>query len=53
MTGDSQKTAPMAALDMLDAFASVGAETFHLTLTNLKGEKIGFRKSVPFPKSSP
>lgn len=46
MAGDSQKTASMAALAMLDVFASVGAETFHITLTNLKGEKIGFRKSV-------
>jgi hypothetical protein len=50
MTGDSEKTAPRAALDMLDAFASVGAETFHLTLTDLKGDKAGFRKSVPLAK---
>jgi hypothetical protein len=50
MTGDSLKTAPTAASDMLDAFASVGAETFHLTLTDLKGDKVGFRKSVPLLK---
>src|SRR5580658_3408631 len=47
MNSDSQKTAHAAALDMLDAFAGVGAETFHLTLTDLKGDKVGFRKSVP------
>src|ERR1017187_681048 len=35
---------------MLDAFASGGAETFHLTLTDLKGDKVGFRKSVPLLK---
>jgi len=50
MTGDSQKTAPRAALDMLDAFASVGAETFHITLTDLNGDKTGFRKSVPLAR---
>src|SRR5580658_4354338 len=50
MNSDSQKTAPAAALDMLDAFAGVGAETFHVTLTGLKGDKVGFRKSVPLSK---
>jgi hypothetical protein len=50
MTGDSLKTASTVASDMLDAFASVGAETFHLTLTNLKGDKVGFRKSVSLLK---
>jgi len=29
---------------MLEAFGSVGAETFDLTLTNLGGEKIGFHR---------
>src|SRR5580658_8090871 len=47
MNCDSEKTAPAAALDILDTFASVGAESFHLTLTDLKGNKVGFRKSVP------
>ncbi len=31
------------ALEMLDAFASVGAERFDLTFTDAAGEKIGFR----------
>jgi len=30
-------------LDMLDAFASVGAERFDITLTDAAGEKAGFR----------
>jgi hypothetical protein len=50
MSDDSKKTAPAAALDTLDTFASVGAESFHLTLTDLKGDKVGFRKSVPLSK---
>jgi hypothetical protein len=37
-----------AALAMLEAFASVGAKTFDLTLTTLQGEKIRFRKNQPF-----
>lgn len=39
-----------AARAMLDAFTSVGAESFHLTLTSRQGRKLernGFRKSVP------
>jgi hypothetical protein len=32
-----------AALEMLDAFASVGAQRFDLTLTDAAGEKVGFR----------
>jgi len=31
------------AAEMLDAFASVGAERFDLTLTDAAGEKVGFR----------
>jgi hypothetical protein len=31
------------AIRMLEAFASVGAETFDITHTNIKGEKRGFR----------
>jgi len=34
---------PAAALDMLAAFASVGATHFDLTLTDLAGEKTGFQ----------
>ena len=33
MLGESHKLAVIKALDMLEAFASVGAETFHLTLS--------------------
>jgi hypothetical protein len=32
-----------AALEMLDAFASVGAQRFDLTFTDAPGEKVGFR----------
>src|SRR5262249_43386960 len=35
------------ALEMLDAFASVGAERFDLTFTDTAGEKIGFRGNRP------
>src|ERR1035441_3359456 len=50
MTSDSQDMAHTTALNMLGAFASVGAEAFHLTLTDLKGDKVGFRKSVPLSR---
>jgi hypothetical protein len=36
-----------AALEMLDAFASVGARRFDLTFTNIAGEKVGFRGNRP------
>ena len=42
MSGDAQQ-----ALEMLDAFASVGAERFDLTLTDAAGEKIEFRGNRP------
>jgi hypothetical protein len=32
-----------AAMEMLDAFASVGAGRYDLTFTNIAGEKVGFR----------
>jgi len=35
------------ALEMLDAFASVGAQRFDLTLTDAAGEKVGFRGNRP------
>ncbi len=35
------------ALEMLDAFESVGAERFDLTFTDAAGEKIGFRGNRP------
>jgi len=35
------------ALEMLDAFASVGAERFDLTFTDAAGEKAGFRGNRP------
>jgi RepB DNA-primase from phage plasmid len=35
--------AAQPALDMLDVFASVGAERFHLLLTDLAGGKVSFR----------
>lgn len=50
MLGESYKLAVTKALDMLEAFASVGAETFHLTLTDMDGDKTGFRKSVPLTR---
>jgi len=36
-----------AALQMLDAFASVGAENFHVTWTDRNGDKTGYRKEMP------
>lgn len=35
-----------AAIEMLDAFASVGATAFDLTITSEHGEKISFRRGV-------
>ena len=39
-------TADQAA-EMLDAFASVGAERFDLTFTDIAGDKVAFRSSQP------
>ncbi len=36
-------TAAQQAEEMLDAFASVGAERFDITFTDVAGEKVGFR----------
>lgn len=42
-----RKTDENAAQSMLDAFGSVGAESFDLTLTARNGEKVRFKKQVP------
>jgi hypothetical protein len=42
MTGEKD-----AAQAMLDAFVGVGAESFHVTWTNRKGDKTGYRKEMP------
>ena len=39
--------ADQAARAMLDAFGSVGAKTFDLTITDRKGEKVRFRMGAP------
>lgn len=41
------------ALEMLGAFASVGAERFDLTFTNAAGEKVGFRGNRPLGQLRP
>jgi hypothetical protein len=46
MTGDAQATAYGAARAMLEAFSSVGAKTFDLTITDLEGVKVRFRRGV-------
>jgi len=46
MTGDAQATAYDAARAMLEAFSSVGAKTFDLTITDLEGVKVRFRRGV-------
>ena len=39
----AEKPEPDKALAMLDAFASVGATAFDVTLTNIEGEKQGYQ----------
>ncbi|HTU91025.1 MAG TPA: DNA-primase RepB domain-containing protein, partial [Gemmataceae bacterium] len=41
------------AAEMLDAFASVGAQCFDLTFTDAAGEKIGYRGNRPLPQLRP
>jgi hypothetical protein len=41
------------ALEMLDAFASVGAQRFDLTLTDAAGQKVGFRGNRPLEQLRP
>jgi hypothetical protein len=38
---------PLAALEMLDAFGSVGAQSVDITFTDAAGSKIGFRGNRP------
>ncbi len=40
-------------LEMLDAFASVGAQRFDITFTDTAGEKIGFRGNRPLEQLRP
>lgn len=47
MTCDVGNTSHDAACAMLEAFASVGADTFDLTITNRQGAKVQFRGAVP------
>jgi hypothetical protein len=47
MSERSTATNVNATRAMLEAFASVGAKTFDLTLTTLQGQKIRFRKNQP------
>src|SRR5580692_11248502 len=42
LLGEEETRAGGQALEMLDAFASVGAQQFDLTFTNAAGEKVGF-----------
>jgi hypothetical protein len=41
------------ALDMLDAFASVGAQRFDITFTDAAGGKVGFRGNRPLDQMRP
>jgi hypothetical protein len=52
-TGRAVSGAAEPALEMLDAFASVGAERFDLTFTDTAGEKIGFRGNRPLGQLRP
>lgn len=48
MTHDTHQQASYeAAHRMLETFASVGAESFDLTITTLTGEKVEFRRGLP------
>jgi hypothetical protein len=49
MTGNGRTGDQEAARAMLDAFTSVGAESFNVTWTNRKGDKTGYRKEMPAP----
>jgi len=48
--GRSKNQAQESAERMLDAFASVGADKFDLTLTDLTGEKIAFFRGLPLSR---
>ena len=47
MAREIQQKAYKAARQMLEAFQSVGADSFDLTITTLTGDKIEFRRGVP------
>lgn len=46
MARETDENAYRAARQMLEAFQSVGAESFDLTITNLAGQKLEFRRGV-------
>jgi hypothetical protein len=48
MSGYCNEASVETARNMLEAFASVGAETFDVTVTSLQGDKIQFRKGTSF-----
>jgi hypothetical protein len=47
MTSTGEGAEARAALDMLDAFAGVGAKAFHLLLTDIAGGKVKFYSNRP------
>jgi hypothetical protein len=46
-TGRAMTAAHQDALEMLDAFASVGAQRFDITVTDIAGQKVEFRGNRP------
>ena len=46
MAREIEQNAWRTARQMLEAFQSVGAESFDLTVTNLAGEKLEFRRNL-------
>src|SRR5262249_5465725 len=52
-TGGGMSAAAQQALAMLDAFASVGAQRFDITLTDAAGGKVGFRGNRPLDQLRP
>jgi hypothetical protein len=52
MVRDIHQNAYQAARQMLEAFQSVGAESFDLTVTTLGGDKVEFRRAVPIESLS-
>jgi hypothetical protein len=50
MAREIQENAYRAAQQMLEAFQSVGAESFDLTVTTLTGDKIEFRRDLPLDR---
>ncbi len=52
-TGRAGRGRAEPALEMLEAFASVGAERFDVTFTDAGGEKVGFRGNRPLDQLWP